>query len=144
MARREISAGCVIYRMGSSGPEVVLIRPRDRDNWALPKGLLEGGESPDAAALREVREETGLEGKIRQKIDTIKYTYTSTWENPPERIFKIVTFYLMEHTGGDSSNHDWEVEKVEWFPLEEAIRTVAYKTEKDILRKAKDLLAQSS
>jgi 8-oxo-dGTP pyrophosphatase MutT (NUDIX family) len=140
MARREISAGCVIYRMGESGPEVVLIRPKDRETWALPKGLLEEAEPPHAAALRETREETGLEGEVLQKIDTIKYAYTATWENPPERVFKIVTFYLTKHTGGDTSHHDWEVERVDWFPIDEAIRIAAYRTEKEILRKAKDLL----
>ncbi|HYK88017.1 MAG TPA: NUDIX hydrolase [Acidobacteriota bacterium] len=142
MAKREISAGCVVFRRGQGGVEVVLIRPRDRDSWALPKGLLEVGEAPDAAALREVKEETGLVGTILRKIDNIKYTYTATWQDPPERVFKIVTFYLMELTGGDTSRHDWEVESVTWFPIDEAIRTASYRTEKDILRKAKDILAQ--
>ncbi len=140
MARREISAGCVIYRTGEGGAEVVLIRPKDHDSWALPKGLLEKGETPEAAALREVKEETGLEGRILRKIDNIKYTYNATWENPPERVFKIVTFYLMEHTGGDAMRHDWEVEEVAWFPVDEAIREASYRTEKDIIRKAKDIL----
>lgn len=141
MARREISAGCVIYRTNEGGAQVVLIRPKGRDSWALPKGLLEKGEPPEAAALREVREETGLEGKILRKVDNIKYTYNATWENPPERVFKIVTFYLMEHTGGDATRHDWEVEEVAWFPIDEAIGKASYKTEKDILRKAKDILS---
>ena len=141
MTRREISAGCVIFRRGAYGPEVALIRPKDREAWALPKGLLEKGEPPEIAASREAQEETGLEGRILQKIDTIKYTYTAVWENPPERIFKIVTFYLMEHTGGDPSRHDWEVERVEWLPMDDAIRNVTYKTEKEILRKAKEMLS---
>jgi len=140
MARREISAGCVIYRDGPGGPEVALIRPRDRDAWALPKGLVERGEPPEAAAAREAREESGLEGQIVGKIDTIKYTYTAKWENPPAAVFKIVTFYLMRATGGDPARHDWEVERVEWFPIDEAIRRASYRTEKEILRKAKDML----
>ena len=67
----------------------------------LPKGLIEKGETPEVAAKREVREETGLLGDIVARIDTIKYTYNARWEEPPVRIFKIVTFYLLRSTGGD-------------------------------------------
>ncbi len=144
MTRREISAGCVIFRRGPAGPEVALIRPTNRNTWALPKGLLDKGEPPETAASREAQEETGLEGKILQKIDTIKYSYTATWENPPVRVFKIVTFYLMEQTGGDVSRHDWEVETVEWFPIDDAIRNVSYSSEKAILRKAREMLSSPS
>jgi 8-oxo-dGTP diphosphatase len=142
MTRREISAGCVIYRKSPEGAEVVLTRPRDRDAWALPKGLLEHGEAAEQAAEREAQEETGLRGRIVEKIETIKYTYTARWETPPDRVFKIVTFYLMEQTGGDPANHDWEIEKVAWFPIDEAIQKASYKTEKDVLRKARSLLTQ--
>jgi 8-oxo-dGTP pyrophosphatase MutT (NUDIX family) len=144
MARREISAGCVIYRPGESGSKVALVRPKGRDAWALPKGLLQPGEPPEAAALREAREETGLDGTIVQKIDNVKYTYTATWDSPPERVFKVVTFYLMKCLGGDTAGHDWEVEEVAWFPLDAAIKAAAYRTEKDILRKAKEILSGSS
>ena len=138
--RRDISAGCVIYRRVAQPFEVVLIRPRDRDVWALPKGLLDPGESAEVAAEREAQEETGLSGRLEQKIDTVKYTYSAKWENPPVQVFKIVTYYLMECTGGDTSQHDWEVEKVEWFPIDEAIKAAGYSSEKSILKKAKTLL----
>ena len=144
MARREISAGCVVYRIAESVTQVVLIQPRDRDAWALPKGLIERGETPEAAAQREAGEETGLSGKLAGKIDTIKYSYTAKWEKPPTQVFKIVTFYLLEFTGGDSSKHDGEVERVEWFPIDEAIRNASYKQEKDILRKARNLIGKES
>jgi len=142
--RREISAGCVIYRTGPDGFGVVLIRPKDRDSWSLPKGLVEPGESSEQAAGREAQEETGLQGNIVCKIGTVKYTYTAKWENPPEKVFKIVTFYLMQHTGGDRKLHDWEVADVQWYPIDGAILKDAYSTEKDILRKAKVILANES
>jgi len=142
MGRREISAGCVVYRTNAGQTEVALIQPRERDAWALPKGLIERGETPERAARREAREETGLSGEIKARIDTIKYSYTAKWEEPPTRIFKIVTFFLLQFTGGNPEDHDREVERVEWFPIDDAIRHASYKQEKDVLKKAKQLISK--
>ena len=142
MSRREISAGCVVYRTTETVTEVALIQPRDRRAWALPKGLIERGEAPEVAAQREAREETGLSGVIVTKIDTIKYSYMAKWEKPPTRIFKIVTFYLLKYTGGDPSQHDREVDRVEWFPIDQAITNASYPQEKGVLRKAKEMIAK--
>jgi len=140
MTRREISAGCVVYRQSDNIAEVVLIQPHDRQAWSLPKGLIERGETPEIAARREVQEETGLLGDIVARIDTIRYSYNARWETPPVRIFKIVTFYLLHSTGGDPSNHDHEVDRVEWFPLEYAMANATYAQEREILRKARLLI----
>jgi 8-oxo-dGTP pyrophosphatase MutT (NUDIX family) len=140
MSRREISAGCVVYRTTEDLTEVALIQPRDRKAWALPKGLIERGEVPEAAAQREALEETGLSGTIVTKIDTIKYSYMAKWEKPPTRVFKIVTFYLLKFTNGDPSLHDREVDRVEWFPIDHAISNASYPQEKTIIRKAKSLI----
>src|SRR5919197_2408623 len=140
MSRREISAGCVVYRTTEAATEVALIQPRDRKAWALPKGLIERGEIPQAAAEREAREETGLSGTIVTRIDTIKYSYMAKWENPPTRVFKIVTFYLLKFSEGDPSRHDGEVDRVEWFPIDKAISSASYPQEKTIIRKAKELI----
>jgi len=141
MSRREISAGCVVYRTIDGLTEVALIQPRDRKAWALPKGLIEPGEPPEGAAQREAREETGLSGNIVTRIDTIKYSYVARWEKPVTRVFKIVTFYLLKFTDGDPSQHDAEVDRVEWFPMEKAIATATYPQEKAILRKARELIS---
>ena len=117
-----------------------MIQPHDRQAWSLPKGLIERGETPEVAARREVREETGLLGDIVGRIDTIKYSYNARWEQPPVRIFKIVTFYLLHSTGGDPSKHDREVDRVEWFPLDDAMAQATYAQEREILRKAKVLI----
>ena len=120
--------------------EVALIQPRDRAAWSLPKGLIERGETPERAATREALEETGLSCDILRRIDTIKYSYIAKWENPPTRIFKVVTFYLSRFTGGDMGKHDHEVDRVEWFPIDKAIASASYPQEKTIIRKAKELI----
>jgi len=130
-----------VYRTTDGVTEVALIQPHDRKVWALPKGLIEPGEAPEAAAQREAREETGLSGTIVSRLDTIKYSYMAKWETPPIRVFKIVTFYLLRFTEGDPSQHDREVDRVEWFPIETAIASASYPQEKSILRKAKELIA---
>ncbi len=140
MSRREISAGCVVYRNSNGGIDVALIQPRDRKAWALPKGLIEPGEVPEAAAQREAREETGLSGNLVTKLDTIKYSYMAKWEHPTVRVFKIVTFYLLQYTEGDVSQHDKEVDRVEWFPIDKAIANASYPQEKALIRKAKSLI----
>ncbi|MCC7202590.1 MAG: NUDIX domain-containing protein [Nitrospirae bacterium] len=91
-------------------------------------------------AHREVREETGLDGNIIKLIGNIHYFYISREYGEARRIFKIVYFFLMEYTGGDVSNHDNEVYDCRWFPVDEAIECAAYKDEKAIIVKARDLI----
>ena len=138
-----VGAGAVIVR----GDQVVLVRrgrPPLAGEWSIPGGAVKLGETLRQAAEREAREETGLSGTIVGKIDTIKYSYTAKWEKPSVRVFKIVTFYLLKYTEGDPSQHDREVDRVEWFPIERAISSATYPQEKTILRKAKELIARSA
>lgn len=100
--------------------------------WGLPKGLVEEGESPEDAALREVREETGHRGTIREPLGDVSYWFV--WDG--ERIRKTVHFFLMEHTGEEPGTRDQEMEEVRWFRLDEAPDVAGFKSEKGILRKA--------
>jgi 8-oxo-dGTP pyrophosphatase MutT (NUDIX family) len=118
------------------------IRPAGKDEgvWALPKGLIGRGEKPEATALREVAEETGAQGELEQKLGDVRYVYT--WAG--ERIFKVVSFYLLRYTGGRLGDlppeHAHEVADVQWLPLEEAPRLLAYGGEREMARKALDAL----
>ncbi len=136
----EVSAGGVVYRV-LNGIEVVLCRHdtlKGKEVWSLPKGWVERGERVEEAAVREVREETGLDARIVNKIDKISYWFF----NPKEhvRVKKTVYFYLMEPISGDTSRHDLEVKEVRWFPIEEAISLCAYPGERSVLKKVKETL----
>jgi len=133
--RSEISAGGVVYRRPDEGVEVVLAARRTRRGdlaWGLPKGLVEPDETPEQAAVREVREETGLEADVEVSLGEIRYFYV--WEGI--RVRKAVHFFLMRATGGDVSQHDDEMEEVRWFPLSVALRRATYKGEREVLQRA--------
>lgn len=110
--------------------------------WCLPKGLPKGiinsGENPEITAVREVEEETGLKGKIVGELGKISYWFFIKEENV--KCKKTVYFFLMEYQGGDISRHDFEVDSVSWFSVDEAIKRAGYKSEREILEKAKKKL----
>ena len=99
---------------------------------ALPKGHPDGDETPELAALREVREETGLDARIRQSLGDVRYLY----QRSGRTIAKVVRFYLMEVVGGSTEDHDHEVEVVRWVTLEEAFRTLSYPGEREMVQRA--------
>jgi 8-oxo-dGTP pyrophosphatase MutT (NUDIX family) len=136
---REVSAGGVLYRRGEDGIEVVLASRRTRRGqlaWGLAKGGIETGETKEDAAVREVREETGLTAEIEADLGDTKYMYV--WDDI--RIRKTVHFFLMRHTGGDVDDRDDEMEEIRWFQLDRAIKRAAYRGERDMLVKASELL----
>jgi 8-oxo-dGTP pyrophosphatase MutT (NUDIX family) len=141
--RREFSAGGVLVRRLRRRWMLAAIRPGGRPDglWALPKGRVDEGESPEQAALREVTEETGARGRSLGKLGDVRYVYT--WDG--ERIFKIVSFYLVRYESGrlgelpEEFRH--EVAAVRWLPLDEAPRLLAYGGERDMAKKAIAVLA---
>jgi len=118
------------------------IRPggKPRGVWALPKGRVGAGEEAAATAVREVAEETGLTGDLAGKLGDVRYVYT--WEG--ERIFKIVSFYLLRHRRGRIGDvpeeHRHEVAEARWLPLDDAPRLLSYSGEKDMAERALSLL----
>jgi 8-oxo-dGTP pyrophosphatase MutT (NUDIX family) len=140
--RREFSAGGVLARRLRGGWFLAAIRPAGKPEglWALPKGNIGRGEKPDETALREVQEETGLEGTLVTKLGDVRYVYT--WAG--ERVFKVVSFYLLRYARGRLGNlapqHAHEVADVRWLPIADAPRFLAYKGERDMAERALTLL----
>jgi 8-oxo-dGTP pyrophosphatase MutT (NUDIX family) len=140
--QREFSAGGVLVRRLRGRWMLAAIRPGGRPAglWALPKGRIDEGERAEETALREVAEETGAHGRSLGKLGDIRYVFT--WEE--ERIFKVVSFFLVRYEGGrlgdvgEEFRH--EVAEVRWLPLADAPRLLAYGGERDMARKALSML----
>jgi 8-oxo-dGTP pyrophosphatase MutT (NUDIX family) len=153
---REISSGGVVVRRKDgvwwvaaieppAGPPVGLApkkragRRKQKAVLCLPKGLVDAGEKALDAALREVREETGVTGALVRKLADIKYVYVRSWGNQ-ERVFKIVSFYLLRYESGRIDNVSQEmrieVARAQWVPLEDAQKLLAYRGEKQMAKQA--------
>jgi 8-oxo-dGTP diphosphatase len=140
----QISAGGVAFRKQGERIEVALISVGDDARWQLPKGLVDKGESTEDAAVREVREEAGIDTEVVERLDKIEYWYL--WNENGERVryHKYVYFYLLRYKSGDVSDHDHEVNEARWFDIEEAVDMLAFESEKKIVQKAKALLESAS
>ncbi|MBI5188112.1 MAG: NUDIX hydrolase [Nitrospirae bacterium] len=136
--KTQVSSGGVIFRRHDTEIEVALVAVKDGKVWCLPKGIIDKGESPEKTAVREVAEETGLKGKIVAKLGDITYWYYIKEENA--KCKKTVHFFLIEYESGDTLEHDWEVDKASWFPIDEAVKKVRYKGEKVMIEKAREIL----
>src|SRR5437773_8993099 len=136
--RREFSAGGVVVRNLRGRPVLAAIRPagKPEGTWALPKGLIGPGERAEATALREVREETGVEATPVEKLGDVRYVYT--WKG--ERIFKVVSFFLFRYERGEIGDvppeFAHEIEEARWLPLPDAADLLAYEGEREMARKA--------
>jgi 8-oxo-dGTP pyrophosphatase MutT (NUDIX family) len=144
MARREFSAGLVLVRTMRGRDWFAAVRPRGKRDgvWALPKGLIDQGESPAETALREGYEETGVRGRLVEKLGDVRYVYT--WRG--ERVFKVVSFYLARAGDGRIGElppgMEHEVAEARWLPLAEARTLLAYRGEREMTRKAVERLGE--
>jgi 8-oxo-dGTP pyrophosphatase MutT (NUDIX family) len=135
---REFSAGAVVVRRMRGRWWLAAIRPGGKPAgvWALPKGQIAPGDSAAATAMREVTEETGVEGRLDRKLGDIRYVYT--WKG--ERVFKVVSFFLVRYRRGRLGDipreFAHEVEEVRWLPFPQAIDLLAYKGEREMAQKA--------
>ncbi|MDE3230286.1 MAG: NUDIX domain-containing protein [Chloroflexota bacterium] len=139
------SAGGVVFRVAESAAasgaaplvEVVLVGHVRENIWTLPKGTPTHHETREQTALREVREETGLETRIVGEVGAIEYTFIRRGV----RYIKEVFHYLMLATGGSVEHHDHEYDEARWYPLAEAMQAMSYANEIEVVRRAEGMIA---
>jgi 8-oxo-dGTP pyrophosphatase MutT (NUDIX family) len=158
--KEEVSAGGVVYRRitnvipakagiqeksgsriksGMTNVEVLISQHSGHHGWVFPKGHVgdhDSSETKEEAALREVKEETGITGKILQSLSPIDYWYAFGGE----KRHKTVWYYVMEYVSGDIKDHDWEMENVEWSPIDEVDKRLTYPGDKKAWKEAKGLI----
>ena len=134
---RATSAGGVVHRTEAGRAQIVLVHRREPRLWALPKGTPDAGETLDETAIRETREETGLEVEIEEPISAITYFFV----RGRTRFHKTVHFFLMRPVGGAVEEHDHEFDEVRWFQIEEALELMTHATERAVVLRAAELLA---
>jgi 8-oxo-dGTP pyrophosphatase MutT (NUDIX family) len=133
------SAGGIVVRFDEGVPSLVVgARRRDRDllTWTLPKGTPNAGETREQTALREVAEETGLEVRITDELDSIEYWFVQRGT----RIHKTVHYFLMEPIGGDLARHDHEFDQVRWVPFDQASGLLTFETERALVARAAEVV----
>lgn len=138
----QISAGGVAFRFNNSKIEIAVVSVKPSRRWQLPKGLIDAGESEEQAALRETREEAGIECQLLEKIETVEYWYFAQNKGERVRFHKFVHFFLLEYAAGDVADHDHEIAEARWVSIDEAVEMLAFKSEKDVVKKAAELISK--
>lgn len=138
---RQVSAGGVVYRRAAGEVQIAIVRVGPKRRWQLPKGIVEQGEDPKATAVREVREEAGVDARVAAPLDTIEYWYVGNERDGRRvRFHKFVHLFLLEYASGDVADHDHEVDEARWVPLGEAADMLAFESERKAMNQAAALI----
>ncbi len=136
----QISAGGVAFRYVGSELQTAIVSVKPSLRWQLPKGIVDPGETPEFTAVREVKEEAGIETELLRLIETIEYWYQRVQYGKRIRYHKFVHFYLLRYRSGEVTDHDHEVEESRWVSFEEAIEMLEFKSERGVVEKALEIL----
>jgi len=137
---RATSAGGVVHRVIDGRIQVVLAHRRRPPLWALPKGTPDSGETIEETAIRETREETGIEVEIERPLSSITYFFV----RGSTRFHKTVHFFLMRAVGGSTDAHDAEFDEVRWMDLHEALAVMTHATERSVVEEAAAIIASGA
>jgi 8-oxo-dGTP pyrophosphatase MutT (NUDIX family) len=139
---KQVSAGGVVYRTtGGSRPEVALVKVGPKGRWQLPKGIVDEGETPETTAIREVREEAGVDARLVAPLEVIEYWYVGS-DRGGERVrfHKFVHLFLLAYLAGDVADHDFEVEEARWVVSDAAVEMLAFDSERKAMSRAVEMI----
>jgi 8-oxo-dGTP diphosphatase len=136
----QISAGGVAFRKRGKMVEIVIVSVGEHNRWQLPKGLVDKDETSAEAALREVREEAGIETYMIDLIDKVEYWYYSKRKGKRIRFHKFVYFYLLRYRSGNTEDHDDEVKEARWVNIDTSQHMLTFKSEKEMVARAKEMI----
>ena len=140
ITKDQVSAGGVAFRRAGSEEQVAIVSVKPSLRWQLPKGIVDPGETTEITAVREVREEAGIETDLIDLIETVQYWYQRVQYGQRIRYHKYVHFFLLKYRAGDVANHDHEVAESRWVSLEEAVEMLAFKSERNVVEKARTMI----
>ena len=132
----EESAGGIVTKEKNNHTYILITQHSGHHGWVFPKGLIDKGEEVATTALREVKEEGGVECKIIKKLPSVEYFY----QFKGNKIKKKVTYFLMEYVSGNIDEHDWEMEDAQWVTIEKAEEKLSFKSDKEVFQKAKTII----
>ncbi len=145
--RTQVSAGGVAFRAVEGGGwdvALVLVGPEAKPRWQLPKGLVDQGETPEATAVREVREEAGVETQLVAPLERVEYWYVGTEPDGTRvRYHKFVHFFLLRYLAGDVADHDHEVREARWVSIDAAGEMLDFASERRVMERAAERLRAS-
>ena len=138
----QVSAGGVVFRRAGSKIQIAIVSVKPSLRWQLPKGIVDPGETPEFTAVREVKEEAGIETELLRLIETIEYWYQRVQYGRRIRYHKFVHFYLLRYQSGDVANHDHEIDESRWVSVEQATEMLAFKSERGVVEKALEIISK--
>ena len=132
MIKKEFSAGGIVFKKEGFQTFILVAKHSGHHGWVFPKGWIEKGENPEKTAIREVREEGGVEAKIIRELPQAVFFFQINGQ----KIKKTVTYFLMEYVSGDPKDHDWEMEEAGWLEKDQVLGRITYSSDKKVFQEA--------